>query len=75
MRRKIVETGDVDVMISIRSNFFYARTVPCELWHFDRAKPLASTLLRVPVREDLHTAIRLPVPQTAEIREPVAFHG
>jgi len=39
VRRKIVEAGDVDVMISIRSNFFYTRTVPCELWHFDRAKP------------------------------------
>jgi type I restriction enzyme M protein len=39
VRRKIVETDDVDVMISIRSNFFYTRTVPCELWHFDRAKP------------------------------------
>lgn len=40
VRKKIVETGDVDVMISIRSNFFYTRTVPCELWHFDRAKPV-----------------------------------
>jgi len=39
VRRKIIETGDVDVMIAIRSNFFYTRTVPCELWHFDRAKP------------------------------------
>ena len=39
VRKKIVETGDVDVMISIRSNFFYARTVPCELWFFDRGKP------------------------------------
>jgi type I restriction enzyme M protein len=39
VRRKIVETGDVDVMISIRSNFFYTRPVPCELWHFDRSKP------------------------------------
>jgi type I restriction enzyme M protein len=39
VRKKIVETGAVDVMISIRSNFFYTRTVPCELWHFDRAKP------------------------------------
>jgi type I restriction enzyme M protein len=39
VRRKIVETGDVDVMISIRANFFYTRSVPCELWHFDRAKP------------------------------------
>src|SRR5450759_1109077 len=41
VRQKIVETGDVDVMVSIRSNFFYTRTVPCELWHFDRAKPAA----------------------------------
>jgi len=39
VRQRIVETGDVDVMISIRSNFFYTRSVPCELWHFDRAKP------------------------------------
>lgn len=39
VRRKMVETGDVDVMVSIRSNFFYTRTVPCELWFFDRGKP------------------------------------
>ncbi len=40
VRQKIVETGDVDVMISSRSNFFYTRSVPCELWFFDRAKPV-----------------------------------
>jgi type I restriction enzyme M protein len=39
VRKKIVETGDADAMISIRSNFFYTRTVPCELCFFDRAKP------------------------------------
>jgi type I restriction enzyme M protein len=39
VRRKIIETGDVDVMIAIRGNFFYTRTVPCELWFFDRSKP------------------------------------
>ncbi|CDH46395.1 type I restriction-modification system subunit M [Candidatus Contendibacter odensensis] len=39
VRRKIIQTGDVDVMIAIRSNFFYTRTVPCELWHFDKGKP------------------------------------
>ncbi len=38
VRQKIVETGDVDVMISIRSGFFYTRTVPCELWFFARSK-------------------------------------
>jgi len=26
-------------MIAIRSNFFYTRTVPCELWFLNRAKP------------------------------------
>ncbi len=39
VRQKLVETGDVDVMIAIRGNFFYTRTVPCELWFFDKAKP------------------------------------
>jgi type I restriction enzyme M protein len=38
VRRKLVETGDVDVMVAIRSNFFYTRTVPCELWFLNRAK-------------------------------------
>src|SRR6266849_3952006 len=39
VRRKLVQTGDVDVMISVRPNFFYTRSVPCELWHLDRGKP------------------------------------
>ena len=39
VRRKLVEIGDVDVMIAVRSNFFYTRTVPCELWFLNRAKP------------------------------------
>jgi len=43
VRKKIVETGDVDVMISVRSNFFYTRSVPCELWFFDRAKGSAKS--------------------------------
>ncbi len=38
VRQKMVETGAVDVMIDIRGNFFYTRTVPCQLWFLDRAK-------------------------------------
>ena len=38
VRQKLVETGAVDVMIDIRGNFFYTRTVPCQLWFLDRAK-------------------------------------
>jgi type I restriction enzyme M protein len=41
VRQKLVETGDVDVMVAIRSNFFYTRTVPCELWFLNRDKPEA----------------------------------
>jgi type I restriction enzyme M protein len=39
VRQKLVETGDVDIMIAIRSNFFYTRAVPCELWFLNRDKP------------------------------------
>jgi type I restriction enzyme M protein len=38
VRQKLIESSDVDVMIAIRSNFFYTRTVPCELWFLNRAK-------------------------------------
>ena len=38
VRQKLIETGHVDAMIAIRGNFFYTRTVPCELWLFDKAK-------------------------------------
>ena len=39
VRQKLVETGAVDAMIAVRSNFFYTRTVPCELWFLNRNKP------------------------------------
>ena len=41
VRRKLIETGDMDLMIAIRPNFFYTRTVPCELWFLNRNKPEA----------------------------------
>lgn len=39
VRQSLVETGDVDLMIAIRSNFFYTRSVPCELWFLNKNKP------------------------------------
>lgn len=38
IRREIIETGAVDVMIAIGTNFFYTRSLPCTLWFFDKAK-------------------------------------
>ncbi len=39
VRQKLIESGAVEAMVAIRSNFFYTRTVPCELWFLNRAKP------------------------------------
>ena len=39
VRRKLIETGHVGAMVAIRSNFFYTRSVPCELWFLNKNKP------------------------------------
>jgi type I restriction enzyme M protein len=39
IRQQLVETGHVDVMVTIGTNFFYTRTLPCMLWFFDKGKP------------------------------------
>ena len=39
VRQALVETGHVDIMIDIRSNFFYTRAVPCQLWFLNKNKP------------------------------------
>ncbi|MDP4132827.1 MAG: class I SAM-dependent DNA methyltransferase [Bacillota bacterium] len=38
IRKQIIESKVVDVMISIGSNFFYTVTLPCTLWFFDNIK-------------------------------------
>ena len=38
IRRQIIESGAVDVIVSIASNFFYTVTLPCTLWFFDKSK-------------------------------------
>ena len=38
IRRQLIETGAVDVMIAIGSNFFYTVTLPCTLWFLDKRK-------------------------------------
>ena len=39
VREKLIASDHVSIMMAIRSNFFYTRTVPCELWFLDKAKP------------------------------------
>lgn len=52
IRQKLVETGHVDVMISIGPKFFYTRSLPCTLWFFDKSKSdeLLDTVLMIDAR-------------------------
>ena len=38
IRKQIIESRAVDVMVSISSKFFYTVTLPCTLWFFDKSK-------------------------------------
>lgn len=38
IREQLVQTGHVDVMVSVGNNFFYTKSLPCSLWFFDRGK-------------------------------------
>lgn len=38
IRQQLVETGHVDVMVSVGNNFFYTKSLPCSLWFFDKGK-------------------------------------
>lgn len=52
IRQQLVETGHVDVMISIGPKFFYTRSLPCMLWFYDKGKPddLLDSVLMIDAR-------------------------
>tara|TARA_R110002096_G_scaffold34422_7_gene98316 strand:- start:580 stop:2139 length:1560 start_codon:yes stop_codon:yes gene_type:complete len=55
IRRKLVETGDVDVIISVGPNMFLTVTLPCTLWFFDRAKSKGARADQVLFLDARHT--------------------
>ena len=38
LRRKLIESGVVDVIVAVGPNFFYTVTLPCTLWFLDKGK-------------------------------------
>ena len=38
IRQKLIETGDVECIVSVSNNFFYTRSLPCHLWFFNKGK-------------------------------------
>lgn len=41
IRKKLIQSGVLDVVASVGPNFFYTVTLPATLWFFDRGKPEA----------------------------------
>lgn len=58
IRRQLIETGAVDVMVSVGNNFFYTKSLPCTLWFLNKAKPevLRDSVLFLDARE-YYTAV------------------
>ncbi len=53
IRRKLIESRSVDVMIGVGPNMFYTVTLPCTLWFMDKGKaksPRADTVLFIDAR-------------------------
>jgi type I restriction enzyme M protein len=38
IRQQLIETGDVDCIVSVGNNFFYTRSLPCHVWFYDKGK-------------------------------------
>ena len=38
IREELIKTGHVDMIISVGSNFFYTKSLPCSLWFFNKGK-------------------------------------
>ena len=38
IRKQLIQAGDVDVIVSVGSNFFYTVTLPCTLWFLRKGK-------------------------------------
>lgn len=53
IRRQLIQTRSVDVMVAVGPNMFYTVTLPCTLWFFDKGKtttPRKDTVLFIDAR-------------------------
>jgi type I restriction enzyme M protein len=78
IRKKLIQSGAVDVIVSIGSNFFYTVTLPCTLWFFDKAKargPRKDKVLFIDARpffKQVSRAIREFAPEQLEFLANIA---
>lgn len=73
IRKQLIDSGAVDVIVSVGSNFFYTVTLPCTLWFFDKGKargPRKDTVLFLDARpffKQVSRAIREFAPEQLEL--------
>lgn len=53
IRKKLIETGHVEVIVSIANNFFYTKSLPCQLWFFNKNKLDDKSILMIDARNVL----------------------
>lgn len=51
IRQKLIETGDVEAIVSIGNNFFYTRSLPCNVWFFNKDKKDKDSILMIDARK------------------------
>lgn len=75
IRKKMIEAGLVDVMVSISSNFFYTVTLPCTLWFINKDKKDKDKVLFIDARHifrQIDRAHRDFTPQQVEFLSNIA---
>ena len=50
IRKKLIETGHVEAIVSISNNFFYTRSLPCHIWFFNKNKKNKENILMIDAR-------------------------
>jgi type I restriction enzyme M protein len=50
IRQQLIETGDVEAIVSVGNNFFYTRSLPCHVWFLNKNKKDKDTVLMIDAR-------------------------
>lgn len=50
IRQQLIETGDIEAIVSVGNNFFYTKGLPCQLWFFNKNKKDKHTILMIDAR-------------------------
>lgn len=70
IRKQLLQSHAVDVMVAIGPNFFYTVTLPCTLWFFDKGKATSKTKRKDQVLfiDARHTSSRRTITKESKFR-------